>query len=865
MNTSTKLTTPSSAEKTPPSPVPKRLYRFALYGLSNSGKTCYLTALALERRPTLDGSTCAALPANENDDPDIQTGWTNLQTFTKAFEDGDLPVATSITDGTPKYRYTYSDAVLGEIRFEIHDYAGELLRPDNLTESIRKNFQDLDGIIVLAVVPKKNTKHSEIHGELKDLMASFNKLKANTNTERRCPIALVLTKWDRQSKIAVNGLENERETLDAFFQENPTFVNVRNSISNDIGAENFAVFPISALGHCDESDKPRNARPLQSYGLPFPFGWLARRVNEMDIARLNDLKTPNTLLFLPPFKFWGKGKFWGKTTNEATTLAEKLIKRLPERSKERISNVKKMRSQIAWRKMLRGIIAGGELALLGTILWGINDSIKWRIHEATINNPKSTEEQVDMARKWFANYAQSSWLSWKTPFRGIPPRCREKARRIVPPPPPIPLAMEFLNPKIAAIEEEIRRDTTFLGVWPNHPEKEKLKARILKNETRLAALRKEEELRIKIHEANTALNALQRELNSAKGLDANSRKIEELTQIIKECNSVKLLKKLNEIADGKMFERHKQILSEAGEEHLKTTELVQWYEFENDVRAKFDNGEIALALDKLLKRARRDDKWQKLTNEIFAQVIEKTNATVRNNGYRFGESKRFLEAMSQKMKDLDNASISGAEEILRGVNGIIEEVNDNEDKYYYSKVSNNASEATCDDYLQKCPTGAMRKAVEEYKDDLGKFRGEFDMQIGAKVYWSANAYANGWFVRDKNAVIVSVNGSEKINEEVDSKAREVYRSLHPFSIRAKLNDSLKITCKIVYQGKLGHRNNGECKEFTVKISEWANEKEEKKRKKVNIELLDGSVHRSTLVLEPLSDIPSKPKLPVWRK
>lgn len=37
---------------------PRKVYRFALYGLSSSGKTCILAALAMARMPNFEGYGC---------------------------------------------------------------------------------------------------------------------------------------------------------------------------------------------------------------------------------------------------------------------------------------------------------------------------------------------------------------------------------------------------------------------------------------------------------------------------------------------------------------------------------------------------------------------------------------------------------------------------------------------------------------------------------------------------------------------------------------------------------------------------------------------------------------------------------------
>ncbi|MDR2116903.1 MAG: hypothetical protein LBP87_11045, partial [Planctomycetaceae bacterium] len=389
--------------------IDKKLYKFALIGLSNSGKTCILTAMGMERRPTTESVTCAALPAIDTDSDDIKQAYVNLQQHKVALEVGKLPQATPTSmDVVPKYRYTYSDSQIGEIYFEIHDYAGELLNPsllangNEMVNRIRNKMRNLDGIIVLAVTPDKNESKSEIPDEIHNIIQAFNSLHGTATNDRKTPIAFVLTKWDRQSPIEKNSADIETERLEQFFDTHESFKNVLYALRNNAGEEHFKIFPISALGHCT-NNIPDKIHPLASYGLPYPFGWLVRQINELDLKRLENLTKR-----LPKIPIVWRKK---EEVDESLWLIKNLINRLPENDNERRKIVAIKQQQIRKNIKVRFLSFLTICIVVITTSWYFYDGCNLSSAETTINTKTDTSiDEIQRIQNYLMSYKTSGFL-----------------------------------------------------------------------------------------------------------------------------------------------------------------------------------------------------------------------------------------------------------------------------------------------------------------------------------------------------------------------------------------------------------------------------------------------------------------------
>jgi len=98
----------------------KRVYQIALYGLSGSGKTCLLAALAMDRYPNPFGFTVTWLTSSK------QTGKEWLQKAINALESNQVPPPNPNTDN--HFTFEFLCSYQGK-RYQVRmfDYAGELV------------------------------------------------------------------------------------------------------------------------------------------------------------------------------------------------------------------------------------------------------------------------------------------------------------------------------------------------------------------------------------------------------------------------------------------------------------------------------------------------------------------------------------------------------------------------------------------------------------------------------------------------------------------------------------------------------------------------------------------------------------------
>jgi hypothetical protein len=271
----------------------KHYYKFAILGLSGSGKTCFISALGASHRPNSDGSSCIAVPAEPKDSQEIKEGYLNLEENLRLLDEGKLPHATEIQLGVvPKHRFIYSDAIQGQRYFEIDDYSGELLNPalaasdNSFVKTLRAKMRGIDGVVILASVPDKAKRVSEVPNELSNIVKAFIALKASDDdSEHDFPVALVLSQWDKQSDIPENDPDAENAVLEKFIGANPGYAVLVDQLTNVNRDGWFGVSPVSALGKYTPG-QPVQRDPMMSYGLEFPFGWLFR---QSDALRMRNL------------------------------------------------------------------------------------------------------------------------------------------------------------------------------------------------------------------------------------------------------------------------------------------------------------------------------------------------------------------------------------------------------------------------------------------------------------------------------------------------------------------------------------------------------------------------------------------------
>ena len=386
----------------------KKIYRFALFGVSGSGKTSFLTALGMVCRPTTDGSCCSHLPAHRLASPEIQEGWVTLQEHVwKLCKTGELPKSTEVKRGHyTRYRYEYTDSKVGTAYFEVIDYSGGLthhshIRHEDCTELLEHLIEHkIDAIIVLVSAPKEGQEQSDIPDEIATISKTFNFLQGHQMAERRYPIALALTKWDRRwerdETIPSNDTGAEAGRLAQFMVQCTAYQEVRDILQGFAGSdESFKMFPVSALGRCSDDRSPDKV-PLESYGLPFVFGWLIQAANDSDFRRFEKMQSelpwwqvlplvPRVLAKHTPAWTISTWKKWTQPVQETWSLGKSLLNRLPEtkegeEKRTAVKSVKKRLSMI-WRLQL--LLLTAMLFLVALLPIGVRVSDAYILSNAT--------------------------------------------------------------------------------------------------------------------------------------------------------------------------------------------------------------------------------------------------------------------------------------------------------------------------------------------------------------------------------------------------------------------------------------------------------------------------------------------------
>jgi len=315
---------------------------------------------------------------------------------------GELPKPDEVKWGNyPRYRYAYTDSKIGTAYFEIINYAGGVIhhsrfRNEDSTELL-KHFIDhnVDGIIVLVSAPKEGQEQSDIPDEIATIQAAvFSFIKGEGSARHRYPVALALTKWDRQWERGVpippNDADVEAERLARFMEQHTAYQEVCDLLKRSADG-NFKTFPVSALGLCSNDDKPCKI-PLESYGLPFVFRWLIQSANDADFRRFEKLQSELPWWrFRPHFPFQKSGQ----PDQEIGTLADKLLERLPETEEKKRAVIKSAKERFirTWRMQMTGFVAT-LLLLFAVGIGGIIRTFDMRMPNTVISNPASIQEDL---------------------------------------------------------------------------------------------------------------------------------------------------------------------------------------------------------------------------------------------------------------------------------------------------------------------------------------------------------------------------------------------------------------------------------------------------------------------------------------
>ncbi|WP_146066879.1 hypothetical protein, partial [Candidatus Venteria ishoeyi] len=408
----------------------KKIYRFALYGLSSSGKTCILAALAMARQPDAEGYTGTWCPP-ENQDKSAkketrQRSKEWIRDATERLSRGDIPQPNPTGEEQFVFEYEFQSPEKQSFRIEIIDYSGELVNPQisdsELAQQLRQHFKDMDGILVLAEAPYQDAAGqredsgrphgAQAHKDLHDMQQAFTLLRGvkQEGAILDTPVVLLVNKWDRYSEILHQDKAGEFQKLEDFLHALPAppHKGLFDVLQNSVKDGDFKAFPVSALGGCSRQrnddavlERPIQVNPLASFGLESAFVWLAQRHDTIDLAQyLEQSKTD-----LKHCRQQGKA----------------LLQRFPPKTKA-AQQVKSLMKQCRNKKLKRGLTWTFALPIFVlSILLGAETVLDYNEHSQKVvgvaDNPQANDTALQSAEHWLTGYLSDSpfrhWLSKK--------------------------------------------------------------------------------------------------------------------------------------------------------------------------------------------------------------------------------------------------------------------------------------------------------------------------------------------------------------------------------------------------------------------------------------------------------------------
>ncbi|MEA3638637.1 MAG: hypothetical protein VBE63_01680, partial [Lamprobacter sp.] len=403
-----------------------KLYRFAFYGATASGKTVLLAALAKHQPLFASNCYCNTVPLGPPPKQPskeqaaryqaLKAGKEHLDKALDALQQGSLPAPTPTDHVDMSFEFDFHD---GErtYRIELIDYSGESLDPnlsvDERTNRLLQQIKDKDALLVLAPMPSNRTDIKDTDEEyLRGLQESFSLLQEGKKKNPiPMPIAMLASKWDRFSKLDEPDQEKARAAFREFLDRQPPpphsgLLSALRGGSVD-PHRNFSIFPVSALGICDSDGRPQRFAPLHSFGLAEPFVWLARRHDELELDHYT--AQIDQLHLREDWKAWIQ---WPKLIKlgQLSRRGEQMARALPP-SDPLKAEFTKLQKRV--KKANHQALTVSTVALAGTLVAVNLGLTSWRYQSIKnfIQDPQATAQQVQEAEHWLKAYTESVLLS----------------------------------------------------------------------------------------------------------------------------------------------------------------------------------------------------------------------------------------------------------------------------------------------------------------------------------------------------------------------------------------------------------------------------------------------------------------------
>ena len=783
-----------------------KVYRFALYGLSASGKTCLLAALAMPRysHPLNYTSTWRPIDVSASEKSKQEALRHSQEWLKKAIEQlfqRDVPEPNPTGEEHFIFEYDFTGTDYQTFRIELLDYSGELVNPNisdsDLAKTLRKKFSEMDGILVLAEAPYQDqlghvsghqkTRDGRSHKDLYDLRQTFSLLRGEKQEGAALdtPVVLLINKWDRYSHIDSAHPDIEQDKLEAFLKSvpSPPHKGLNDVLQHSVTEDNFKAFPVSALGagefvrleNGDVVERPKQVQPLNAFGLEDAFLWLAQRRDAIDLRHYQNNALSNL--------------------KQCQQNGETLLNRFPPNSKQ-AKQVKKVLGRCRRRGFYyaTGIVAG----VLALWLTAETTMDVWNYKKITmaIENPNATHDQLGKAEQWLTKYTTAPH------FRHL-------------------ISKRFINSddvKTTLIDLQTRGETflwgavetalennlqaamvpakRYLDYSPYGPHAEESQNILLRAQFQVQQQENEDAFRqiasrMKEHwqEGETLNELLERLRKLPVHQNAETDKMRQERVALEKS----VLKRLAEIASQQNWNRFK-----AG--------------YDDKMRRK-----NFLAAAQALKSRQSDKRLEKLKREFKRVVIQRIEDEVERafKDYRLRDAQEILGKYAQFPPELQYPPGSEGDHKIKVLRY---QVAERQDQALYEDALKYKDRDHILNYLQNAPLQTMKKEVSKYKAYLDSIEPTAtipNLTLFVRITWLAAA-AEG----NDNVVNVSLNGRtviRKTNVESGFNQSTDFRSSR-FS--AKPSDQKTVEITVIEEDLFSDDDNGSGR-VTKRVSDLA--------------------------------------------
>jgi hypothetical protein len=850
----------------------QHVYRFALYGLRSSGKTCILSALSLPRVAHPDGLSCSwienvpghALPPGDprlwqTDDP-YHIGWQWLSEQREQLRAGELPAPNPNRDPM-RFLFDFGSPDHGTRHVELIDYSGELITASasELAAILRDHMRECDGLLILAEVPHPNGDHAPLVDDLEKLAGAFRELlnERDEAPRQEWPIALLFNKWDRRNSANSDG-HRALSVLDGFLDQSPSppHASLRNTIRNAVGHENALCLPVSAFGshgfRDDGAEVPRlTDGRLQSFGLEDGFVWVAQRCDSLRVEQLETAAQAASWWAFPqiilgtgesnlakeksPWKRW----LCGASTRSGISSAWRLCRRFPMDSQLHSRTIRALR-QFALK--FASQVAVFVVLMLTLVIVGETtfDGVTYRSILATKNDPAATVDQLEHGEAWLESYFTSPSFRHCISTQII--IGRSEAHRLL---------VDFRTRRDEALWQtvlEAQKSQTQVGlahkylvVFPSglhHSEAEGLVAE---------AVQQEQELKNREHLDQVALKIIAIEPHADAPLGSLLTLSEAVDAIPHpDARSPSISGRQKEMRD-QIAEKQSQIAEAARQS--------EWRKFKQTYVSLMQSKNISEAAKALDGRHLKDAELRELLDDFTkrAPVIVETRVrdAVKVRSWQLArESARII-------ADPNVVRLLPAESIKK-LQGLGREIDEAEDRDLYAQVLRYKPQCSdqVDAYLSRAPLKTMKADVDAYSKYITTINGPLTLTLTltgvawhSRYYGSVYSYRNDLTVDAKGTPLIAASG-------IKSKPNTTSANLGTGAITARLNETITIDASIVARY-------GVVWDSTMSGGKgtWTGTPDQL-RSGVSIDLSgDGFTNRATFTLQ---GIPPEPTMPQWR-